>query len=391
MGLALINSIVALLYLLWWRNTIRSTKYSTNSNLCKTPAENPNNIEAKTSSKIKFKNCTILIPFRNEAHRIQPLLNSLTNIKSTLQWEVIFIDDFSTDHSCSLIQSWIQTNTHISAKLISSNLPSKKQAILTGVLHAKFDWILTTDADCELPSTLVDSHSHIANSNPNAECIIGRVEFFNQNTKKPLLSTYETLENQVLIAIGLSAAQHAAPIAANGANLCFNKSTWLALGNISSHQHIASGDDIFTTQLFFNHHTQSVVINNCKSAVVKAQLCETFSQFFHQRMRWFKKSFLQKSQKTLFQQSFFGFYLISLWVLSVTAVYGEYEILAFIPIPAKIAIDTWFGNKLLKYHLYNTKIWWISLSSICQTVFLPLLGIAAPFLSYQWKMRKISK
>ncbi len=391
MGLVLINSLIALLYILWWRNTLRSSYYSTNYSLNTHALESDNLQDLSHISSASFQNCSILIPFRNEANRIEPLLLSLNKIKSTIDWEVIFIDDFSTDNSYDIIQSWIQKNTQISAKLIQTPLPSKKQALLTGVLHATYDWILTTDADCQLPETIIHSHSNMANANANAKCVIGRVEFYGLNSSNTLLNTYETLENQALVAIGLSAAKHTAPIAANGANLCFHKSTWLALGGISTHKHIASGDDIFTTQLFFNQNAQWVVVNNFKDGVVKAQLCESFYQFFHQRLRWFKKSFLQKSQKTLFQQSFFGIYLITLWVLTVLPVYGEYALLALIPIPAKIAIDTWFGNKLFKYHQYPSKIWWISLSSICQTISLPLLGLAAPFISFQWKARKISK
>ncbi|MFM1792074.1 MAG: hypothetical protein RLZZ252_428 [Bacteroidota bacterium] len=392
MGLVLTNSLVALLYILWWRNTLKSTYYFRDVSLIDEAIDRQNpTFQSHPYNSSNFKNCSILIPFRNEANRIQPLLQSLNNINSAVEWEVIFIDDFSTDNSSRIIQTWIQTNSHISATLISSSLPSKKQALLTGALQANYDWILTTDADCQLPATLINSHANTANANPNAKCIIGRVEFYSSNSSITLLNTYETLENQVLVAIGLSAAQHTAPIAANGANLCFHKSTWLSLGDISSHKHIASGDDIFTTQLFFNKNASWVVVNNFKDGVVKAQLCASVSQFFHQRVRWFKKSFLQKSQKTLFQQSFFGFYLVTLWVLTVIPVYGEYALLAFIPIPTKIAIDIWFGNKLFNYHQYPTKIGWIGVSSVCQTIFLPLLGFAAPFLSFQWKTRKISK
>ncbi|MFN5889646.1 MAG: glycosyltransferase [Bacteroidota bacterium] len=401
MGLVLINSLVALLYFYWWLRTLQATQYSSQNN---TVAENTSTGESthlttqlsnkdipnSESNKPNVENCSILVPFRNEALRLQPLLDSILTIHSAISWEVLFINDNSTDNSCLILDEWIQKNPHINAQVTNSCKPSKKQAILTGVLLAKYDWILTTDADCKLPIQLLDSHAAIANSNTTVKCIIGRVEFFKTTQKHQPLNTYEILENQVMVAIGLSAAKNAAPVAANGANLFFHKATWLELGGITSHENIASGDDIFTTHLFYQWNPSSIAINNTIQGVIKAQLCDSLSQFIHQRIRWFKKSFLQKTQKTLFQQSFFGFYLLSLWVLTLVPVYGEYALLAIIPIPTKILLDTWFGYKLLRYHRYSINILWISCASLSQILFLPLLGLASPLLSYQWKARKIS-
>ncbi|NBV37902.1 MAG: glycosyltransferase, partial [Bacteroidetes bacterium] len=47
---------------------------------------------------------TTLIPFRNEAHRIHSLLNSLKKIEVPVNWEIIFCDDHSHDLSIDIIQ-----------------------------------------------------------------------------------------------------------------------------------------------------------------------------------------------------------------------------------------------------------------------------------------------
>ncbi len=413
MDLVLINSIVILLYYFWWQNTLKATRYdppSPENQIISSAIEHPQPING----------CSIVVAFRNEASRIAPLLQSALELGTQFSWEIIFINDFSTDNSCEIVQQWMQEHPEIPAKLIQANKTSKKQCILQGILQAQYDWILTTDADCKLPSQLIHSHSQIIAKFPETKCIIGRVEFFSASTKYNLRTEYETLENQVLVAISLSAIRpkststltksvplnneqiHTenkqprhitsnAPIAANGANLFFHKATWLQLGGIQSHQHIASGDDIFTAKLFHQNNPSSLQINNHRDAVVKAQLCENSTQFIQQRIRWFKKSFLQNSQKTLFQQAFFGFYLLSLWVLTAAAVYGDYAFLFFLPIFAKAALDTAFGHSLLRYHRYSFRIPNLWLASLLQTLWLPILGLLAPWLHYQWKARKINR
>ena len=67
----------------------------------------------KKSSKNSF---SIVIPFRNEAENLQPLLDSINNLKyAKSQYECIFIDDESTDESVNIIhQKLDKTDIHYS-------------------------------------------------------------------------------------------------------------------------------------------------------------------------------------------------------------------------------------------------------------------------------------
>lgn len=390
MDLILIHSILLIGYIFWWKRTYSATKYHDSS------IDIPHSSHTNSSSNLQ--GISIVVPFRNEEQRIAPLLHSLENISGEIPWEILLVDDFSSDNSCGIISAWMEKNPSIPAALIRANNPGKKQALLLGIQHSTHDWILTSDADCQLPPNILASHAKIARQNPDIKCLLGRVEFSENSPKHPVLNLYETLENQVLIAISRAAVQTnaslennaGAPIAANGANLCFHKETWMQLGNIQSHAGIASGDDIFTAQLFFDNNPKYLISNNQPDAVVIAQLCDTIPQLIHQRIRWFKKSFLQKSQKTLFQQAFFGTYLLALWVLTLLPVYRDYALFSIVPITTKALVDLWFGNKLLRYHQYNFKKIDIIWASILQTLALPILGLVSPMLKYRWKSRKIA-
>ena len=54
-----------------------------------------------------------------------------------------------------------------------------------------------------------------------------------------------------------------------------------------------------------------------------------FDVFKNQRIRWMKKTFLQKTQKTALKQTFMGLFLLGFWVIAIEAVLsGHYESMA---------------------------------------------------------------
>ena len=85
-------------------------------------------------TKAKF---SILIPFRNEEENLITLLISLKNLDyPTSYFEVILINDFSTDDSKNIIEHYCITNAIKNFSIISnqkSNKSPKKTALLEGV------------------------------------------------------------------------------------------------------------------------------------------------------------------------------------------------------------------------------------------------------------------
>jgi len=101
--------------------------------------------------KTKF---SIIIPFRNEAENLQNLLESLRKlIYPTDLYEVLLVDDESSDDSVNMIRSFIAKEfpkeKHI--RVVANNrqtVSPKKDAIITALSEANNSWIVTTDADC---------------------------------------------------------------------------------------------------------------------------------------------------------------------------------------------------------------------------------------------------
>jgi len=381
-------------------------------------------LEATAFTTTKIEGLTTLIPFRNEALRIQPLLNSLSNIQAPGPWEIVFCDDHSTDESVEIIQNFIAQNPQLNVKIIhlSAAENGKKSALSAGITAAKFDIIHTTDADCRLHPNL---YFHLLKSiqQPNVELVLGRVEFIthfdsqqhnihsnlesqrhlnNPNLESPaepkrssqnthrLLKQYQLIENSALIALGYSEFLKKNPAAANGANLMVKKSAFLHLGGYHGNTQYASGDDVFTLEKFILHNPDSVAFCTHPQASVISDVESDFDVFKNQRIRWMKKTFLQKTQKTALKQTFMGLFLLGFWVIAIEAVLsGHYESMALLWL-GKLCVDAACVSLLLRNHPQKPCLPDIIYCSILQIFWLPTLGLLAANKQFSWKGRSHS-
>lgn len=91
---------------------------------------------------------SVIIPAYNEEYRILPSIEKIHSYLSTkkFDYEIIVVDDGSTDHTAEAVKKQGY------AKIIQNpkNM-GKGHATKTGMLAAKKDWILFTDADLSIP------------------------------------------------------------------------------------------------------------------------------------------------------------------------------------------------------------------------------------------------
>ena len=100
---------------------------------------------------------SIIIPARNEEENIEACIQSILNNNYPKHlFEIIIADDFSTDATPDIVHR-LQTefsNIHIISlkNIITENINSyKKRAIELAIAQSKYEWIITTDADCIVP------------------------------------------------------------------------------------------------------------------------------------------------------------------------------------------------------------------------------------------------
>jgi glycosyltransferase involved in cell wall biosynthesis len=93
----------------------------------------------KRSACEKAIDISLLIAVRNEERRIRPLLASIAAIEFDGNWQVIFIDDNSTDKTEQIIKDFFLGNDLINFSLIKSNGQGKKAALSAGVDQASYN------------------------------------------------------------------------------------------------------------------------------------------------------------------------------------------------------------------------------------------------------------
>ena len=114
---------------------------------------------------------SIIVPAYNEEVTIQKCMNTLLQLDYPL-YEIIVVDDGSTDHTLNLVQSF----TDLRVKIISQPNQGKAHALNTGIKHVQNEFIVTVDADTTLHK---DALRHIAkrfSTNRQLGAIAGNVK-----------------------------------------------------------------------------------------------------------------------------------------------------------------------------------------------------------------------
>ncbi len=110
---------------------------------------------------------SVVIPLLNEEESLQELYNWIANVMQSNQflYEVLFIDDGSTDNSWNIIEQLSKHNPEVKGIQFQKNY-GKSQALDAGFNLAEGDVIITMDADLQdHPDEIPELYSLIKNEN----------------------------------------------------------------------------------------------------------------------------------------------------------------------------------------------------------------------------------
>jgi hypothetical protein len=173
-----------------------------------------------------------------------------------------------------------------------SNSP-KKDAISLAVKKAKHPWIVTTDADCQIPElwlTILDAF--IQKKDPKMVCM--PVLF---KTASSIVKQFQFLDGLSLQAVSMAGFGNRHPLLCNGANLAYKKNAFFEVaGYIDNDQH-PSGDDIFLMEKIRRLYPEKIDYLKNNSATVTTQCVEKWEEVFQQRIRWASKTKHQKNTR----------------------------------------------------------------------------------------------
>ena len=112
-------------------------------------------------------NISVVIPLLNEEESLKELHDWIVSVmqSNSFSYELLFIDDGSTDDSWNVIESLVTSNPNVKGIRFFKNF-GKSQALHAGFAKAQGDVVITMDADLQdSPDEIPELFDMITNKN----------------------------------------------------------------------------------------------------------------------------------------------------------------------------------------------------------------------------------
>lgn len=330
---------------------------------------------------------TIVIPFRNEYKHLPELMDSLKKLNYPPELtEVIFSDDHSDDKG----PEWLKTvlaHLPFPAKLIHADPQNegKKMAITKAVRAAAGNYVLTTDADCTLPSDILGNlNDQIVK---NHDYMIAGPVVYLQTKSGSISDDFQIIENAGLVVIGAWAISQGKPVMANGANLCFKKSVFEEVGGYSGNFHIPGGDDEFLMEKIHQNYPGRISFLYRQEALVETLVQPDWASMINQRTRWASKGRLKKDKTVFVIQTCIILLFMALVVQVIHMGIRLHFLTSLQLLGIKALADLYFYSTIQPFFRLKIPLTRVLLVSLIQPFIAIRIAVTALAGTYTWKKR----
>jgi cellulose synthase/poly-beta-1,6-N-acetylglucosamine synthase-like glycosyltransferase len=384
----------------------------------------------KNSTIKQFNNKTslsIIIPARNEEANIENCIQSiLQNNYPTALFEIIVVDDHSEDNTASIVKKYEQQNVKlISLKdFVADKINSyKKKAIEVAIAKASSTLIITTDADCIVPTTwlqtiasfyeekkpafiaapvLIDTsypslaHTHKENAKGSD---LGHPSTRSGEGKG--VRIFQSLDFMTLQGITAAVVHKKQMTMCNGANMAYEREAFYEVGGFGGIDNIASGDDMLLMHKIYKQYPNRVLFLKSKEAIVKTAPVNTIKQFFNQRIRWASKADKYDDKRILPVLILVYFFNILMLLLQLIAIFNnctisilntQYSILSLWlwMLLFKIVVELFFLFPVASFFGKKSMLWFFPFLQPFHIFYTIIAGWLGKFGKYTWKERKVN-
>jgi poly-beta-1,6-N-acetyl-D-glucosamine synthase len=331
---------------------------------------------------------SVIIPARNEEENIGKLLTALQNQSyAATSFEVIVIDDHSTDKTASVVQQY-PTIKLIQLKETGIN-SYKKKALETGIAAATGELIVTTDADCIPPPDWLQTVSSFYKKT-NAAFIAAPVVI---DCTLSAVQIFQSLDFMVLQGITGASVNKKIHSMCNGANLAYERKVFYEVGGFSGIDNIASGDDMLLMHKIWKKYPDRIHYLKSKDAIVSTQPVNSWAAFFNQRIRWASKADKYDDKKIFTVLLLVYLFNVSLLVLPIAGIFIQtaFPIFYFwlLLLTAKTIVELIFLYPVTAFFNKTKLLWLFPLFQPLHILYTIIAGFLGKFGTYTWKGRKV--
>ena len=328
---------------------------------------------------------SVIIPARNEEENIAALLTALVEQDfPPSQFEIIVVNDHSTDNTAFIVSQypWVRL-----LQLTEDGINSyKKKAIERGIAAARFDLIVTTDADCIPPKKWLSSIAAYKEET-NGAFIAAPVVI---NYESSLVQVFQSIDFMVLQGITGAVVYKKNMSMCNGANMAYTREAFYSVNGFAGIDNIASGDDMLLMHKIAKQYPGQVGYLKSADAIVATQPVKSWKAFFNQRIRWASKAKSYDDKRILPVLVLVYLFNCSLVALSIACLWYPYYLpgllIAFL---AKTLIEYPFFISLARFFNLTKAIPLFLLFQPLHVAYTVISGFFGQFGKYEWKGRRV--
>lgn len=241
-------------------------------------------LRSKNVNHQKYPEVSIVIPVHNEDTSLLKTLKALKAQNYAGKWEVIWVNDRSTDQSQAILQEFCHDLDHFKVLSISKTegaVPyAKKRAMDLGFTAAQYDILMSTDADCLPPVNWISSM--LANFSTDVDIVQGPKEVINEGN---LVTSIQQIDTLGFVLMEAAFYSHQNPLLSSAPSLAYRKSIYEKAGGMKALFHQSGGDDDVLVQNMMPFMNK-VAYNFDPESAVRTQGVQSFKALFVQRARW---------------------------------------------------------------------------------------------------------
>ncbi|MEO6490953.1 MAG: glycosyltransferase [Ferruginibacter sp.] len=345
---------------------------------------------------------SVIIPARNEAKNLPVLFRSieLQDYPSEL-FEVLIIDDHSSDNSEHIFMeqagirniSFHRLKDHIPLLEINSY---KKKAIEIGIQQSHGTLIVTTDADCIMPSSWLSTIASFYETFKPA-FIAAPVVI---KAHLSFIEIFQSLDFMTLQGITGASVHKNIHNMCNGANMAYEKSVFYDVNGFNGIDNIASGDDMLLMNKINKMYPNRTMFLKSAKAIVQTGSVKTVYEFFSQRIRWASKADSYDDKRIFSVLLVVYTFNCMLLILPITLIFREpgvsifnfkFSIINFwlLSIVLKTTTEMIFLFPVSQFFKQQKLLFFFPLMQPFHILYTVIAGWMGKFGNYKWKDRNV--
>lgn len=236
--------------------------------------------ESSAKKQVRLHSITIIVPFRDDATGIQQLLQDFRQIQYDGEWNALLVDDHSSDLTSGYPNIPDDLRNVSFLKLTTNH--GKKAAITYGINNTSAELIVTTDADCRVPSLWLQK-INLAFQQESTRMTVGGVRI---NSGDSFFGSLQAMEFLSVAATSAATIGLGSPTMSNGANLSYRRSSFVECNGFEGSSGVTSGDDEFLMNKFARKWKRGVAFLFASDSIVETSPQRTVKELLIQRLRW---------------------------------------------------------------------------------------------------------